>query len=351
MGRKRQQEGQHQLPRRMHLKHGQYYYVTSSTPRKWIPLGKDENKARTQWARLENGEVSTICNAALTMKAVMARYERDVLPTKAKNTSDIQRVQLQSLAAVFGDMIPDNILPTHIGEYLDRRGKKAPVAANREISLLSHVFTKAMRWGFAKSNPCTRVEKNPQKVRERYITDAEYAAVLKVAPFAVQIAMELAYYTGQRLSDVLKMRWSDIQDGCLLVEQQKTKTRLSIEIHGELQTVMDRARTTGKVRSLYLVSNTHAQPYTKDGFTTMFARARAKAGINDFHFHDIRGKSATDMSNMQTHLQEIQSLLGHKTQRQTENYIKSRTSRKAHSLTRIVDTFVDSKKNEPEKNL
>jgi integrase len=334
----------------MHLKHGQYWYVTSAPARKWIPLGTDEKEARKQWARLENGEVSVLFNVALIMQAVMDRYARDILPTKAEKTQEEQRRQLKTLAAVFGKMQPDGILPTHVAEYLDRRGKEAPVAANREISLLSHVFTKAMRWGFARSNPCRGVEKNPQKVRGRIITDAEFAAVIKVAPFSVQIAMELAYFTGQRLSDVLKMRWSDIQDGCLMVEQKKTRAKLAIEIGADLQAVIDKARQGGKIRSLYLVSNLHARPYTKDGFESMFARAREKSGIKDFHFHDIRGKVATDMEEMETHVRDIQSLLGHKTQKQTEDYIKAKRVKKTKSATRVVDNIVDIQKNGPAAN-
>ena len=30
-----------------------YYYVTNSTPRKWIPLGNDLHQARLKWAELE----------------------------------------------------------------------------------------------------------------------------------------------------------------------------------------------------------------------------------------------------------------------------------------------------------
>ncbi len=343
MGRPRQTNCH--LPRRMHLKHGQYWYVTSAPTRKWIPLGADEKEARKQWARLENGDVSAAFGTVLTMKQIFDRYARDVLPTKAEITQINQGRMLRMLQDVFGKMAPDSITSTHIGEYLDRRGRDAPAAANLETSLLSHIFTKAVRWGFAKTNPCTGVERHQQKVRDRYITDAEYATVFQSASFPVQIAMDLAYYTGQRLSDVLKMKWSDIQDGCLMVVQQKTKARLSIEVGPEMQTVIDRAKQNGKLRSLYIVSNSHGHPYSPGGFETNFYRARIKAGIKDFHFHDIRGKAATDLEDMHIHIREIQSLLGHKTQAQTENYIKSKRMTKAKSLSRIVDNIVDIKKN------
>ena len=51
MGRRRQSNLD--LPPRMHLKSGTYYYVTTDKPRKWISLGKDLNDARRKWADIE----------------------------------------------------------------------------------------------------------------------------------------------------------------------------------------------------------------------------------------------------------------------------------------------------------
>jgi len=55
MGRRRQSNLD--LPPRMHLKSGTYYYVTTDKPRKWISLGKDLNEARRKWADIEAGPV------------------------------------------------------------------------------------------------------------------------------------------------------------------------------------------------------------------------------------------------------------------------------------------------------
>ncbi|MGC9158632.1 MAG: hypothetical protein ACP5FH_06535, partial [Terracidiphilus sp.] len=44
---------------------------------------------------------------------------------------------------------PETITPVHVARYLDQRGAEAPVSANREMALLSHVYTKALRWGMA----------------------------------------------------------------------------------------------------------------------------------------------------------------------------------------------------------
>ena len=52
MGRRRQTNLD--LPPRMQVKAGTYYYVTSGQPRKWINLGRDKAAARRKWAELED---------------------------------------------------------------------------------------------------------------------------------------------------------------------------------------------------------------------------------------------------------------------------------------------------------
>jgi integrase len=115
------------------------------------------------------------------MRFVFDRYERDIIPTKA------------------------------------------PVRANREIALLSHVWNMAREWGYtAKENPVKGVRKNKEKPRDFYADDAVWSAVYAAACVELQDAMDLNYLTGQRPADVLKMRLADIKDGAIEVQQNKT---------------------------------------------------------------------------------------------------------------------------------
>ncbi len=72
--------------------------------------------------------------------------------------------------------------------------------------MLSHAYTKAIRWGLADDNPCRQVERNKEKPDDRYITDTEFMAVYRLAPGPVRDAMAIAYITGQRQADVLSGR-------------------------------------------------------------------------------------------------------------------------------------------------
>ncbi|MBU2854862.1 tyrosine-type recombinase/integrase [Acidithiobacillus ferriphilus] len=377
------------LPPRMYFKHGQYWYVRKN---KWIGLGRDEGEAKKTWGLLEAGAIQAEDlkpEKIVTLHDLFERYGREILPEKAEKTRKDQQKQLELLDQVFGKLRPETITPVHVARYLDQRGAEAPVSANREMALLSHVFTKALRWGMATVNPCRGVERNKVKARTRYITDAEFAAILEVVPPMLRFAMQLSYYTGQRLSDVLKMRWADIDgplpawlaanpwqgasplqggpaDGgnplqgasplpaspsYLLIEQKKTGQKLAMEIGADLRDLLVEAWAWQKEHITHtrfsrippkpvetIICNQQGQRYTESGMESIIKRWVPKSGIEDVHFHDIRAKAATDMADMAGHLRDIQMFLGHKTQAQTERYIKAHQVPKTRSLSRKETT-------------
>ena len=52
--------------------------------------------------------------------------------------------------------------------------------------------------------------------------------------------MDLARLTGQRPADVLKLKRTDITDDALWIVQNKTGSRLGVEVTGELTAVIAR---------------------------------------------------------------------------------------------------------------
>ena len=221
----------------------------------------------------------------------------------------------------------DGVTPQHIAQYRDRRGVKAPVRANREIALLSHIWNMAREWGYtAKENPVRGVRKNKETPRDYYADDVVWAAVYAAACDELRDAMDVNYLTGQRPADVLKMRFSDIKDGAIEVQQNKTKKKLRILLSNggaptELAKVIDRIRSRKrKVASLFLVATPAGVPLNKWTLRNRFDAARAAAAknadeagksdlatrIRAFQFRDIRPKAASE-----TDLDHASKLLGH----------------------------------------
>lgn len=330
------------LARKRKLKSGVewvgYYYNgrDEKGKRQEIALGTDLHAAIRKWAELECREVPP--DASL-MKYAFDQYERDILPKKAPSTQRENRLCLSQLRTVFDSAPIEAIRPQDVARYRDARS--APVRANREIALLSHVFNMAREWGFTKrDNPCRGVRKNRETPRDYYAEADVWDAVHKAAGQVLRDAMDLSYLSGQRPADVLKMSKHDIRNDELHVRQNKTRHVLRIRLHvdgqaTELGACVDRllARPLQSM-SGELICAERGQPLTMKMLRDRFETAREAAAkeadkarkadlakrVRAFQFRDIRPKAASEM----TSLDEASSLLGH-----TDKQITKRVYRRA----------------------
>ena len=114
------------------------------------------------------------------------------------------------------------------------------------------------------------------------------------SPF-IRYVLDLAYTTGQRISDILNIKLTDIKEDGLYVTQGKTGKKLVFEITTELKILVSEAKTTKRpVHGMYLFCSRKGTKYTYDGFSNMFYQLKKKAGLTDIHFHDIRAKATTN---------------------------------------------------------
>lgn len=244
---------------------------------------------------------------------------------------------------VFGKMDPDRVEPQHIRLYMDKRGLRSRVQANREKSFFSRVYRWAYERGLVKRNPCKGVRQFKETPRNKYITDVEYDAVFQCAPPAVKIAMELAYLCCARQSDVLTLRKSNILDEGLFIKQGKTGKEQVKAWSPRLRAIMALAKRLPIKKSMasqYVIHKPDGSKYTRNGFNTTWAKARSEARIKtglplDFTFHDIKAKGISDLDG---ELHEKQRISGHKSASQTARY-----DRKA-DVVPAVDGFNERKK-------
>lgn len=341
------------LPSRMRARHrGEvtyYYYDHGGKPRREEPLGTDYRKAVTRWAEIE--QTDTPKEAARTFSDAATLYLREVLHKKAPRTQADNLSELENLREYFENDTPlDEIEPVHISAYLDWRHQKSVasyvtkkqkvpanaghVRANRELALFSHMFNHARSRGLTKAaNPCAGIKKNTESGRNVYVEDDLYARVYAKADQPTKDAMDLAYLAGQRPQDTLNYDERDIRDGCLLIDQGKTKKKLRMEVTGELKAVIDRIRarkSAYKVVTTALVVNEKGGRMTLRALQLRFMDAREKAGIkqDDFQFRDLRAKAATDKTDSTGDIRQAQKQLGHESVSMTEHYVRKRRGEK-----------------------
>ncbi|SCX92270.1 Phage integrase family protein [Nitrosospira sp. Nl5] len=319
-----------------------YYLDSGSKPRHEIPLGSDYTSAVMKWAELTVTEPTP----AVTFQAVAERYTREIIPTKAPRTSKDNLVEIANLLKFFDEKcLLDDIEPLHVRQYLDWRGAKAKVRANREKALLSHIWNFARERGLtALANPCKGVQGFKEDGRDVFINDDVFNAVRDSASAAVRDAMDLAYLTGQRPADTLKMRETDIRDGAILVKQGKTKKSVRIRLMDDagvlnglgllIENITARKKGSS-VHNLALIISQGGFALSTSGLDNGFERARIKAAdkadrsgqpdlaarIRGFQFRDLRAKAGTEKADSHG-LVEARRQLGHSSVKMTEHYVR-----------------------------
>lgn len=311
-----------------------YYYDgrTESGKRVEIPLGSDLDIAKIEWARLEHKAPPAKTSL---LGQVFDRYEREIVPGKAHRTQKDNLLSLTQLRKAFNEAPIEAVTPQAIAQYRDKRTGK--VRANREISLLSHIYNIAREWGLTdKENPAAGVRKNKETPRAFYASAEIWDAVYKLAVPELRDAMDLAYLTGQRPGDVLSMRAADVVDGFLQVAQGKTAKKLRIRLSygdnlNQLGVLIERLleqRRRWSVRNPYLIITERGMKVSAAMLRLRFDDARLQAvkealgdedttlaeSVRQFQFRDIRPKAASEIDD----LGDASRLLGHTDKRITE---------------------------------
>lgn len=326
-------------PRRQKSGRVAYYYDHGiiDGKRHEEPLGTDYGLAIKRWAQIEH-ETAPPASAAPTFRWVGERYMAEIVPTKAPRTQQDNRTEFANLLEFFDDPPGpfEAIEPVHIGKYMDWRTAAGTgyIRANREKSLFSHIWNFARGKGYtAKPNPCMGIKGFKEEGRDVYLEDVEYQRVWDAADVCLRDAMDLAYLTGQRPSDTLRMSEMDLRDGVLYVTQGKTraKIRIAVAAGGELAELVERirARKVGfKVHNTRLVVNERGRPIGTNAMSRRWAKACEAAGVVGIQFRDLRAKAGTDKADSSGDIRQAQQQLGHKSVVMTEHYVRKRRGQK-----------------------
>ncbi len=303
-----------------------YLYDSGGRPRREIPLGTDYVLAVQRWAELHQAKPTE----QLTVGWLISKYSCcDQFEAVSSGTQADYRYAFSKLMEHFGDAPLDELKPSHVTLYIDKRGKESKHRALRERAVLSMLYNWAIERDFCRFNPAGAVKQKKLLGRKHvYIHDDMLEAVYEKSPQDLKDAIDLAYYIGQRPGDLLDMELVKLRDGHLEYRQSKTGTVQRIELQGPLEDLIARIKERKakfKVVSTWMLVNERGKKMTKAMLRSRFEKARAAAGISgrDFQFRDLRRKAGTDLRD-QRGLDAAQDLLGHKSQAMTEHYTGAR---------------------------
>src|SRR5208283_1726113 len=229
------------------------------------------------------------------------------------------------LSICLGEILVRDFTARHVEQFQSAeiaRGK-SPAYINRQVTLLKSMFTKAVDWDMCGEDVLRKVRKAKALKgvvnRLRYLSQDECRTLIDKCESHLKPIVSMALNTGMRKGEILGLKWDnvDLKHGFILLDKTKNGERREIPIDKTL-----RATFTAIARRLdlpYVFFNPDTDlPY--GDIKNAFNRAVRKAGIKDFHFHDLRHTFASHLVMAGVDITTVSKLLGHKSLTMTLRY-------------------------------
>ena len=289
---------------------------------------------QTEAAMRERRHFKTVEAQKHTLGDLCERYIRDVLPTKPKAQSK-QTAQLNWWQEQLGGYTLADVTPTLIAEARDKLAKTPnkrgpvtqPATVVRYLAALSHAYTVAVKeWGWIEDNPLRNVRKPREpRGRIRFLSDDERERLLTACREStsrhLHTVVVLALSAGMRSQEITGMRRDQLDLNQRRITLTDTKNR-EIRVVPLAGYALELMRDHVKVRRLDtpLVFPGIRKPQQPVDLRTAFLAVLAKAGIENFTFHDLRHSAASYLAMNGASLAEIAEVLGHKTLAMVKRY-------------------------------
>jgi len=225
------------------------------------------------------------------------------------------------LKGFFGGITLANLTPEMLEKYQAHRlqnavkqGKKLSGATvNRECACFKAVIRRAIRNRRLDFNPIAGFEFLPETPRNRTLAAEEYKRLQASCSPHMRTMVQLAYVTGMRRNEILGLRWDQVNfdEGFISLKAEDTKTHEAREIplDADLIDLLQKVPRT--------LNNPHVFTFRGRSLSDpkgAFRMACKRAGIADFHFHDLRHCAVTNFRKAGVPRHTIMSISGHKTE-------------------------------------
>jgi site-specific recombinase XerD len=229
--------------------------------------------------------------------------------------------RLTKLLPHIGHMRFDRIMPEKIEQVLEalKDTGLTDSTLNRYRTFISSVFTFALKANLVSMNPCARVDRYKENdPRIRWLRPEEEERIRKaLVADSHEWEFDLALHTGMRRGEQFWLHWKDVDiDRGNLTVKGKTGRRHLVANETAIAALRKLHALSGEKEFVCPDNDGMAK---RDWRTWLFDAVK-EAGVEDFHWHDLRHTFASRLVMAGVDLRTVQELLGHKSIVQTMKY-------------------------------
>ena len=228
------------------------------------------------------------------------------------------------LLPVFGAMPLDRIDRTGVIRWFGGYSVTAPGGANSALLVFRQIMNHAISRGHIETNPTRGVKKNPRPKLTRFLSREEIGRLHEVLDGyeprrpsckAQADIIRLLLLTGCRSGEMLKLRWREVEDDTLELEDSKTGPR-QVLLSPEARAIIEQQPRSGSP----WVFPSPVNPARARVDLSLWKRVRKLAGIEDVRLHDLRHTFASQAAMQGIPLPVVARLLGHAQVQMTLRY-------------------------------
>ena len=226
-----------------------------------------------------------------------------------KRSADDDRLRLRKLNATFTGRLLTEITSDEIKESVLALPGITNATRNRYLTVVRTLFRKAANeWGWIDAPPHIKLYREPDR-RIRWISREQADRLILELPAHLKAPAELALQTGLRQANVLGLRWEWVSFERRTIwippEMFKAGRSLLIPLSDTALRVLERQRGQHRDR----VFTYRGEPFDNIASVT-FRDACGRAGIESFHWHDLRHTWASWMVGAGVTLHQLMELGG-----------------------------------------
>lgn len=257
---------------------------------------------------------------------------------KVPHAVEMDIIALRNFKEILGDVYLNEIRERHIEDYKIKRLKQiAPATVHREMNTVKNMFKIALRRGIINEDPCLYVKK-PQEPpgRVRYLAKEEIPLLLnecKKIPY-LYLFVVIGLNTGMRKSEILGLKWSDIDFENKLIHLEKTKNR-------ERADILINSTTEEALKTYQKENGFNDKIFPVKELKKSFKGAKDRAGITNFRIHDLRHTFASYLVMNNIPLSVVKELMRHKSFKMTLRYAHLSPQQKRFAVEKLTKIYHD----------
>ena len=250
--------------------------------------------------------------------AHFARYK----PSTRQGVNSALRNQL---VPTFGATPLDRITRHQVLRWFDAYSQTAPGGANHALGVLRRILNFAAACGHIDINPANAIKANRRTALTRFLSQDELRRLHRAlnehsreSPGAKQQVdiIRLLLLTGCRKSEILKLRWSELDGDTLSLADSKTGPR-TVPLSAQARRIIER-QPRGQSDFVFPSPRNVSRPRVRD--LPLWYSVRREANIEDVRLHDLRHNLASHAVMNDVPVPVVSRLLGHSSVRMTLRY-------------------------------